>query len=835
MTKLQVVQGIETPDTSLTADIRDLHVVETANGPVVISTTGINGGLVSYQLTSGQGAQAYETTAFLPTDSLNFTGEITIISQDGQDILVIGSSTTGSFGYVLNDDGSFGDLVEIEGLGASGEVSALHDSSTGIVFMAEFGGTGIGVYSQSATGGYTQTSSLQDTDESHLTDVVCLASSDISGNRIVLAASRGETGISSYCLNTETGEITHLDSLGVQDGFGLLPEIVGLETISAYGTTFAITASSAPEYGAGAISVMRVAPDGSLIAMDHVLDTLSTRFGQVQSLSTVTVEGRTYVMAGGGDDGLTLFLLMPNGRLLHLDSYAHSSEVSLENLSAIAATQVGDEVQVLTASSSTSGLTQLSFSVADQGETLIGGTANAELIGTGADDLICGGSGNDLILGNDGHDILIDGAGRDTLIGGGGNDIFVLDEDGAIDRIENFDKGKDKIDLSAYSMLYDPNALEIESTPTGALIHWRGETTEIIRQGGGSLTRSDIIGSIITGPDRPPMVVDRKWEGTSVGDVLSGLWGNDTLIGGGGRDHLTGGIGNDRLVGNQMSDTLIGGAGDDTVLGGLGPDRAYLGDGDDLYTDTPQGKDLGRDRIEGGGGNDTIKSGGGNDTLFGGDGRDRLIGGNGGDRLFGGKHDDILNGQAGWDKLYGHNGNDTLYGEIGNDFLSGGNGNDKLFGGDGDDTLQGDAGADTLIAGTGNDTVIGGNGPDVGMLGAGDDVWQDTSQYGKIGSDNVTGGDGNDTIFSQGGGDTLTGGEGVDTFIFSGPSGYRNITDFNPDEDFLHIEMDGLSIDDFALSETSDGLLLSWTGGHVALTGVSAGDLTLSDIYFDLG
>ncbi|MCW8842083.1 MAG: hypothetical protein OQK00_01575 [Rhodobacteraceae bacterium] len=826
MTNLQIVQGVETPDGALAADIRDLRVVQTANGPLVISTTGINGGLVSYQLSSGQGAQTYQTTSFLPGDALNLTGEISILSQGDQDILIIGNSSTGSFGYVLNPNGSFGEMVEISGLGVAGELSALHDSSTGVVFLAEYGGNGIGIYSQNTTGTYSQTATLQDTEESHLTDVVCLAGGDMADGRIVLAASRGEGGITSYCLDTDTGEVKHLDSLGVQDGFGFLPEIVGLETVSAYGATFAITATSAPEFGAGALSVARIGPDGALIAMDHVLDTLSTRFGQVQSMSTVTAGDRTYVLAGGGDDGVTLFLLMPNGRLLHLDSFAHSNDVALQNLSAVAATQIGDEVQVLAASSTTAGLTQLSFSVAEHGYTLIGDTLGGDLVGGGADDLLSGGSGNELILGNDGDDTLVDGAGEDTLIGGGGFDLFVLDQDGAQDRIENFDKRYDTIDLSAFSMLYDPNALEIESTAQGALIHWRGETTEVLRKGGGSLSRSDILATITTGPDRPPLVVGRDWQGSNANDVLSGEWGNDTLNGGKGRDYLSGGIGDDDLIGGQMSDTLIGGAGNDTIYGGRGRDWVEMGDGDDLYNDSKQGNTKGRDRVEAGAGNDTIRGRGGDDTFFGDEGNDEISGGGGKDKIRGGAGNDTLMGNIAKDKLYGETGDDLLYG---------GDGNDSLYGGDGDDVIRGGKGADSFVAGRGNDVIYGGNGRDTGDLGWGDDIWFDTSEAGFTGTDSVRGGEGNDTLKSGAGDDTLTGDGGADTFIFTGATGQREITDFDPAEDSLLIQIGGMTIEDFALNETSDGLLLSWTGGNVSLTGLSEGDMALSDILFDLG
>ncbi len=826
MTKLQIVQGVETPDESLSADIRDLHVIQTENGPMVISTTGINGGLVSYRLEAGQGAQTLETTAFLSDGTLNLTGEISVLSHDGQDILVIGNSAEGSFGYTLNPDGTFGDLVEIAGLGSNGEVSALHDSTTGFVFMAEYGSDGLGVYSQTISGQFAKTGTLQDTEDSHLTDVVCIAGEDTAAGRIVLAASRGEGGITSYCLDTETGEVKLLDSLGVEDGLGLLPEIIGLETLSAYGNTFAITASSAPEFGAGALSVMQIGPDGSLIATDHILDTLTTRFGQVQSLTTVNAGDRTYILAGGGDDGLTLFMLLPNGRLLHLDSFAHSADAPLENLSAIAAMQVGDEVQVLAANSTSSGLTQFSFSVEDQGVTLIGDSLGAELTGSGSDDLINGGSGDDVILGDDGHDTLVDGAGADTLNGGGGYDIFVLDEDGALDVIVDFDKSKDRIDLSAFSMLYDPNALEIESTATGALIHWRGETTEIIRKGSGSLSRSEVLQAIITGPDRPPMVVDREWTGTDANDILSGLWGNDTLDGLNGRDHLMGDIGQDHLSGGSGSDTLIGGAGNDTLIGGDGQDRAFMGDGADLYIDSNQGKKPGQDYVEAGDGNDTIEGGGGKDTYFGDAGDDLLKGGGGGDTIYGGSGTDVLKGNKGRDKLYGGEGDDLLLGA---------KGGDKIYGEGGNDSLVGDKGKDKLFGGSGNDTVEGGIGRDLAKLGDGDDLWLDEAQTGRKGSDTVMGGDGNDTIESRGGGDVLTGGSGADEFIFLEESGRREITDFDPTEDLLRIEISDRPMSDFVLSDTDEGLLLSWTGGRVTLTGLSTDEFALSDVVFNLG
>lgn len=80
------------------------------------------------------------------------------------------------------------------------------------------------------------------------------------------------------------------------------------------------------------------------------------------------------------------------------------------------------------------------------------------------------------------------------------------------------------------------------------------------------------------------------------------------------------------------------------------------------------------------------------------------------------------------------------------DFLFGKQGKDDLFGLGGDDFLYGNQGKDELFGGLGNDTLDGGQGKD-----------------------------------------ELTGGDGADTFMFTKGSGKDTITDFNMEEDIIHI------------------------------------------------
>lgn len=82
------------------------------------------------------------------------------------------------------------------------------------------------------------------------------------------------------------------------------------------------------------------------------------------------------------------------------------------------------------------------------------------LLGGTGDDTLHGGSGDDVLQGGAGNDRLIGGSGVDVLSGGGGRDVFVFEALGealpsmdgdlvALDRITDFRRGQDRIDLSA--------------------------------------------------------------------------------------------------------------------------------------------------------------------------------------------------------------------------------------------------------------------------------------------------------------------------------------------------------------------------------------------------
>ncbi|MEP1962422.1 hypothetical protein [Tateyamaria sp.] len=842
-------------DERLDVDIRALHY-DVSTGTLFAGTGG-NGGLVSYDVGAGQALSEVDRQYYNTGQSFEITGRIDATQIGGQDYLLVSDpGAPGYLAYQIDPNGQIGNTTGITANQPNGDgIAAHYVSDTGFVYLAGENGTNIAVYEITSTGAMNRRSVVEDTTTTHASDLGELVGTRINGQDFVIAASSGEQALTSYAADATTGALSVRDTMGAQQGLGILNTITAVQMIETGGQNFVIVASAASNGEMGALSVLELTANGQLIAVDHVLDTLNTRFGTVQALATIDVEDRVYVVAGGGDDGLSLFVIMPGGQLQHLSSLADQTTTNLTNVSALEMVLVGDEVQVFAAAQGEAGISQFTFSVSDQGETRFALAQGGTMAGTGRDDILIGGAGNDHVQGQGGDDILQDGAGKDTLDGGAGSDLFVLSADGVNDRIQNFDFTQDWIDLGNLPFLYGTSQLNITTSGPGVRITWRGEVLDVRPSGGETLSVAEVSARIVFGADRTLLLVPSEIMGSDAADVLGGTADPDDISGFGSGDQITGLEGNDTIRGGDGRDSIHSGQGDDEVMGGNGDDWIRLGQGNDISRDGTNGNDTvlanaghdsvmagagddvvqghaGFDSLEGGAGDDRLFGGNGFDTLRGGDGDDLIVGGNGRDLIFLGNGDDVFfdNAQAGIyasDTVWGGAGYDHLGGGGGDEFLDGGSEKDLILGRKGNDTLYGGDQNDTIFGGDDNDVVWGGKGQDKVYLGNGDDRFNDTEQVGAFGRDFVQGGAGNDTLESRAGDDTLSGGAGADVFIFADTPGDRIVTDFNNGPDTIQVEAAQLSVRD-----TKAGLLLEWDDGSVLLEGVMAADMQPGDLVF---
>jgi len=439
-------------------------------------------------------------------------------------------------------------------------------------------------------------------------------------------------------------------------------------------------------------------------------------------------------------------------------------------------------------------------------DLLFGGSGHDTLMGDAAADTLRGEDGNDILDGGTGNDTLDGGNGDDQLIGGDGNDRLIggLGSD-ALD-------GGDGTDYADYRDATEGATIDLADSANNSGASALGDT----HVGVEDVYGTDFVDAIY-------------------GDVgANALWGedgNDLLKGQGGDDSLSGGDGDDVLIGGTGADWINGGSGSDVAsyenaLTGVGVNLVDLAaNTGDAAGDTFLGIEqfLGSsfaDSFFGSGGVNDFVGGAGDDFLVGEGGADTLNGGTGDDVLQGGRAGDVLIGGAGNDtatyadapgavharladsasnagiaigdtynsieNLIGSEFGDTLVGEAGNNSITGGDGNDKIEGGDGDDTLIGDNGFDFLTGGAGDDT--------------------------------------------------LTGGATNDRFVFASNWGHDVITDFANDNlekmDFRGIA--GLhEVEDFVVSDTANGVLLSFAGNSAHLNGLTSSDVDRLDFLFD--
>ncbi|MGO4909627.1 hypothetical protein ACEN2J_14980 [Pseudorhodobacter sp. W20_MBD10_FR17] len=852
-------QHVVTGDIALDGDIRRLEVVYLSGHSFLVSLTGLNGGLAAYNLGGDGAVYGVADTEYFASNLRNgISGGMATASENGMIALAVAVGTA-TMHYTLNASGSF--------TTTSGTSAAMGSSAIAAAYL----NSGTAYYSVLQDSGQMMlhTAGAVTNQQITLNGVSVLDTVQIGSQNFLLAAQYGTQSISSYSINASSGALALVTDVGADQGLGINTP-TAFETVAAFGRTWVILGSS----GSDSLSVLEIDATGHLQTVDHVIDMLETRFGGVTAVAVAQVGDRVFVVAGGADDGLSLFTLMPDGKLIHLETVIHTTGAGLMNVVGIEAAVLGNALQIFVSSETDSGITQYFVDLANLGVTLRGDTdsANSLLGGDGADLLVAG--EDDTLRGGAGDDILV-GAKGARLTGGDGADLFVLSETGGSTLIRDFTPGIDRLDLSSFFMLRSVGQLTITSNALGAIIQLRDTVIDVRTNNGTALTRDSLFGLNFSWADRipifplleeepdpdPPPIENivlvggggddilsgdsgTDWiTGGAGNDTISGAAGDDTLIGDIGNDYLDGGADNDVLRGSDGNDTLVGGAGNDDLYGEGGNDSLLGGDGNDTLTGADGddilygglGNDLmmgvyGNDTLFAEGGNDTISGGYGLDTLYGGDGDDEIWGGFGNDLMFGGAGNDMMGGSEDNDLMYGDDGNDTvwggaqhdtLYGGIGVDTVGGFWGNDLAYGGEGDDFVWGNFGNDTLYGDNGNDMIGGAEGNDVLYGGEGNDTLIAGDD-----ADTLMGGNGNDLLTGGAGDDLLSGGAGADTFFFYyNHIGSDSIVDFDLAEDVVQFDTTARSFETLQMVQQDDDVVITLNRGSITLLNTDLTDL----------
>jgi len=650
MAGLQHVATLTGGTMAYLSGIYDLQIIPTGGTAVLHSASGALGGISSFALQQGwqaqfqaQAAYATNSTAY---SNVSFGGSTIQLSLTRLADMLAEADTATSGGtagtpiYIRNN-GFTGDLVTM--------LAVTLPSGT-YVYAGVNGSAGIVSYQLSGSSVLVPQAVMTDSPTLPLADVSALVSVRVGSANLLISASAGENGLASFQIGAN-GSLLAADVLDARHQLAVsMPS--ALKAVTVNGETFVIVAAA----GSSSLSVVRISDSGAMRVVDHITDSLDTRFAGACVLETVTAAGRVFVLAAGADDGMSLFTLLPGGRLLLVGSLADSASMLLDNVTAITAAVVGSEIQIFTGSQTEAGICQFRINLASMGAVQTGGGGGEVMTGTGFDDLLDGNGGADQLSGGLGADILMDGAGIDQMTGGQGADIFVLSYDGQSDQILDFQPGIDQLDLSGWPMFYSAGQATLTSTVDGCVLQFGAEQLVLTSWSRTALTIADFPLQALVAMSRQAGLLDGR------GVRLAGTAGSDFQIGA---------SGNDVIFGSSGADWIMGGNGLDTVRFTSPAPAASLG------LQPPVRLDLKHEER--------------NTGLAAGDGYDGI------EQFFATAGNDSLAGNGSTNRFFGCNGADRLTGRGGDDRLDGQNGRDQLIGGKGADQLRGGNGADTFI------------------------------------------------------------------------------------------------------------------------------------------
>ncbi|MGL4321734.1 MAG: hypothetical protein ACRCS3_12815, partial [Paracoccaceae bacterium] len=714
---------------NVVSGITDLFL-HTQNGAVTLFAAGrAGGGLLSLNVTSAISLRDY---VVVPTNGvLSAPSRLGVVDVNGAAMVMLtgpGGALLG--GYQIATDGSLGAAASFAG-STTAVITAQAKALIGggqYVYLSPQGANAIVVGQIAANGTMTtvQTVSLgvvmPGRDISDLTVV------SVGATQMLLASSAARDQINVYGIGA-SGELTLLNTFGVVEGLWT-DAPAAIATVVVQGLTYLVLAGT----GSSSLTVMRLDATGAITVVDHVIDTLDTRFDGTEAVATVTVAGRAFVLAGGADDGVNLFALMPDGRLVLVSTVLNAAGLGMTNVSAITVQAVGNRLDVFVAGEG-AGITRLAVDLGTLALPQMGTAGANTLTGGSAGDQLFGGAGNDTLNGGAGRDVLSDGEGADTLTGGADADIFVMSPDGATDRIMDFQLGVDRIDLSEWGRVYDLTGLTWQVRADGFALIFGGEVLEVETHNGATLTAANFVAADFFGLWHLTGIVPIGFEPPPVNG------GNDSLAASATADIFDGGAGYDIVSYADASEGLVVDMVTPANGAGYAEGDVFLGIDEVIgssFSDVMLGTQARAEALLGMDGSDTLDGRGGDDSLYGGDGNDVLRPGEGEDALFGGANRDTVDyststravkvdlaagigswgaagdtfdglenlvGSAFGDELVGASGSGDIFGGTGNDLIYGAGGEDLLSGDDGDDTLQSGASGETLSGGAGIDTV----------------------------------------------------------------------------------------------------------------------------------
>ncbi len=478
-------------DNSSNSGISSFASYNWGNQPVLYAGSATTGDLSYNYIYDDRGASQRGITQATDTMGTNSLSSFELVMLNETPYLLTSGRYDDNASLIsINSDGNYGASFDISGTGDDYSrflmTETVYVGDRVYTFGVQHGASGVQSYRIMDDLSFKDKRDYADTNDTFLGDVTAMDSLANNGKTYLVSVSGFDAGVQSYVVG-QHGNLRSKDQVSPFDGegFALSSDV---ELVMAGGEMFAILASA----GTDSLTVYHMNGGGQLTETDHMLDTIDTRFRDVEIVESVTFQGRPYVFVSGSDDGLTVFELLPNGQLNLIEVLADDFHTTLNNIKAIELVEVDGSLQVFVSSESEGGFTQFNYEPPSAGDVLIGDKTKDDMSGSADNDILMGMGKGDALVGGAGDDILDGGKGRDVMEGGLGADTFILAPDGRRDVISDFQKGQDKIDVSQFALVGDVESVEIKSRPWGAIVVVNDEVIRVETADGSRIERDGL-------------------------------------------------------------------------------------------------------------------------------------------------------------------------------------------------------------------------------------------------------------------------------------------------------------------------------------------------------
>lgn len=278
---------------------------------------------------------------------LNNIKTIATGSVGGNTLVFVGGDDDGISVFELNDDGTLTSLFNID------DDSSLELNNLRELQFVEVGGNpfliaagrddGLSTFSVASNGTLTLASEIEDDGSLLLDDVDAMTTLVVGGNTFVVVGnedSSSDEGISIFSIDSsgnlvETDQITEAsDSSNLE-----LSNVKAIAAGESGGNSYVIAGGDDD-----GLSVFSVDSAGNLVNVFNIDDGSSPdlpgeslELNNIRDIETVNIGGTTYVYAGGHDDGISVFTLNSNGSLTHVHDYEDGGALQINNLKSIEA------------------------------------------------------------------------------------------------------------------------------------------------------------------------------------------------------------------------------------------------------------------------------------------------------------------------------------------------------------------------------------------------------------------------------------------------------------------------------------------------------------------